>query len=324
MAILKSALFAIGWILAFVWIGARITQVNGEGVAGTLGVGVSVEVGEQVFWGVGKCSTCHAIGTQGRSVRGPNLGQSAIGPELVLRASERAAERSAATGREFTAMDYLIESIAEPSAYVVDGFKNEMPQVWEPPIGLIADQIASVLLYLQTLGGTPDPSLVVLPPEIRDATGVTEDLTAWAPYLGGDSIAGRELFYNADGNALCYKCHTVREEGGTTGPELTNVAGTRTAQFIVDAILQPSVEIAGGYESVLIQTTDGRILNGVIGRETADSLWLADAEGIESALAVADIARRRVEETSLMPGDFAEAMTLTQFHDLLAYLQTLR
>jgi len=33
---------------------------------------------------------------------------------------------------------------------------------------------------------------------------------------------------------------------------------------------------------------------------------------------------RRTEETSLMPGDFAEAMTLTQCHDLLAYLQTLR
>ena len=324
MAILKSALFAVCWILVFVWIGSLITRVNGEGVAGTLGVGVSVEVGEQVFWGVGKCGTCHAIGAQGSSVRGPNLGQSAIGAELVPRAIERAAERSAATGQEFTAMDYLIESITEPGAYVVDGFKNEMPQVWEPPIGLIADQITSVLLYLQTLGGTADPSLVVLPPEIRRATGVAEDLAAWAPYLEGDSVAGRALFFDAGGAALCYKCHTVGAEGGTTGPELTNIAGTRTAQFIVEAILQPSLEIAGGYETVLIQTTDGRILNGVVGRETADSLWLADSEGIVSVLAVSDIARRRTEETSLMPGDIAEGLTLTQFHDLLAYLQTLR
>jgi len=324
MAILKSALFAVCWIAAFVWIGSRITKVNGEMVAGTLGEGVSVEVGEQVFWGVGKCGTCHAVGPRGSSVRGPNLGQSAVGPVLMMRAAERAAERSAALGRDFTAMDYLIESIAEPSAYVVDGFKDEMPQVWEPPIGLIADQIASTLLYMQTLGGTPDPSLVVLPAVIRDATGVTEDLAAWAPYLDGDSVAGRELFLDPNGRALCSKCHAVQGEGGIAGPELTNIAGTRTAQFIVEAILQPSVVIAGGYESVLIQTTDGRILNGVIGRETPDSIWLTDAEGVESVLAVAAIARRRVEETSLMPGDLAEALTMKEFHDLLAYLQTLR
>ncbi len=324
MAILKSALFAACWIAAFVWIGSAITKVNGETVAGTLGVGVSVEVGEQVFWGVGKCGTCHALGPQGSSVRGPNLGQSAVGPELAMRAEERAAERSATLGREFTAMEYLIESIAEPSAYVVDGFKDEMPKVWEPPIGLIADQIAAVLLYMQTLGGTADPSLVVLPAEIRDATGVTEDLTAWAPYLDGDSVAGRELFFDPTSGALCSKCHTVQAEGGTVGPELTNIAGTRTAQFIVEAILRPSQVIAGGYESVLIQTTDGRILNGVIGRETADSVWLVDAEGIESVLPVAAIGRRRVEEMSLMPGDLAEVLTMTEFHDLLAYLQTLR
>jgi quinoprotein glucose dehydrogenase len=108
------------------------------------------------------------------------------------------------------------------------------------------------------------------------------------------------------------------------GPDLTAVAGTRTAQFIVEAVLEPNAEIAGGYESILIQTTDGRILDGVVRRETQDSLWLADEEGIESVLATAAIARRRVQETSLMPGDFALLLTVAELHDLLAYLETLR
>jgi hypothetical protein len=41
-------------------------------------------------------------------------------------------------------------------------------------------------------------------------------------------------------------------------------------------------------------------------------------------LAVADIARRRIQEVSLMPGNLAEVLTVTQLHDLLAYLLTLQ
>jgi putative heme-binding domain-containing protein len=89
-------------------------------------------------------------------------------------------------------------------------------------------------------------------------------------------------------------------------------------------VLQPSVEIASGYESILIQTAAGQILDGVVQRETSDSLWLASAEGEVMVLAVTDIARRRIQEVSLMPGNLAEVLTVTQLHDLLAYLLTLQ
>ena len=324
MAAVKISFFTVVLIGVFIWLGAGITRVSGEGASATLGEGLSVENGEQIFWGPGKCSTCHSIGTRGSNVRGPNLGESRQGPELAIRADERAAERVVALGHEVTGTEYLIESIAEPSAYVVDGFKDEMPRVYDPPIGLGPDQIASVIMYLQTIGGAPDPSAIVLPPVIREATSGTEGVEAWAPYLDGDSILGRALFFDLAGPAPCAKCHSVGSEGGDVGPDLSAIAGIRTAQFIIEAILEPSAEIAGGYESVLIQTTDGRILDGVIRRETQDSLWLVDGEGIESALAISAIARRRVQDTSLMPGDFAQLLTVAELHDLLSYLETLR
>ena len=324
MAAFKVSIFTVVLIGLFIWLGAGITRVAGEGASAALGEGLSVENGEQIFWGPGKCSTCHSIGPRGSAVRGPNLGESRQGPELAIRANERAAERALALGHEVTGTEYLVESIAEPSAYVVDGFKDEMPRAYEPPISLGPDQIASVIMYLQTIGGAPDPSAIVLPPVIREATSGTEAAEAWAPYLDGDSTLGRALFFDLAGPAPCSKCHSVGGEGGDVGPDLTAVAGVRTAQFIVESILEPSAGIAGGYESVLIETTDGRILDGVIRRETQDSVWLADGEGIESVLAIADIARRRVQETSLMPEDFARLLTVAQLHDLLSYLETLR
>jgi putative heme-binding domain-containing protein len=116
----------------------------------------------------------------------------------------------------------------------------------------------------------------------------------------------------------------VEDRGGDVGPELTSIAGTRTAQFIVESILQPSIEIASGYESILVQMNDGRILDGVLRRETTDSLWLGTSEGDVVALALGEVARRREQEVSLMPGNFAEILTVDQLHDLLAYLRTLR
>lgn len=324
MAILKVFSFTLLLIVLFIWSGHRITQISGEGAFTVLGSGISVDNGEQIFWGQGKCSTCHSIGDRGGSVRGPNLGQSIVGPDIAIRAVERANERSVVLGQEITATDYLVESIADPTAFLVDGFKDEMPKVYEPPISLNPEQITSVILYLQSQGGDSDLSAVQLPSVIRLAAELSNNVEPWTPYIDGDSVAGRELFFDLAGPAPCAKCHIVNGEGGNVGPELTNIAGTRTAQFIVESILQPSKQIAGGYESILIQMLDGRLLDGVVKRETEDSLWLATADGVEFAVSTENIDRRRIQELSLMPSDFAEVLSVTSLHDLMAFLQTLQ
>ena len=99
MAILKVFSFTLLLIVLFIWSGHRITQISGEGAFTVLGSWISVDNGEQIFWGQGKCSTCHSIGDRGGSVRGPNLGQSIVGPDIAIRAVERANERSVVLGR---------------------------------------------------------------------------------------------------------------------------------------------------------------------------------------------------------------------------------
>ncbi|MFQ5680182.1 MAG: hypothetical protein ACE5HP_12070 [Gemmatimonadota bacterium] len=321
---IKAPLFTVALVALFVWAGEVVTRASGAGVAVPLGEGVSVETGEQVFWGPGKCHTCHSIGTRGSSIRCPNLGPARGEEAIGLRAVDRARERGAELGQEMSPTEYLVESITDPSAHVVEGYKDEMPKVYEPPISLTGDQITSVILYLQSQGGTPDPKEIVLPPEVRLASRAGAGATPWEPYLEGDSARGRELFFDVEGPAPCAKCHRVGEAGGDVGPELTSVAGTRTAQFILESILEPSKEIASGYEPVLIQTRTGRILDGIVRRETADSVWLVTAEGEEIPLALSDVERRRDQELSVMPGDFAQTLSVKDLHDLLAFLMTLQ
>lgn len=322
--LVEIPLFVIVLIALFVWAGDVVTRAAGATRRAAPGEGISLENGERIFWSTGKCHTCHAVGSEGRSVRGPNLGDSEQGPALAVRAVARARARSAALGREISPADYLVESLTEPGAFVTEGFKDEMPVVYEPPIALTADELTSVVLYLQSLGGEPDLEAITIPPAVR-AHGLRRELaTPWEPYLDGDSARGRALFFDRTGPAACVTCHRVGDHGGSVGPELTGVAGTRTAAFIVESLLEPSASIANGYETVLVELTSGRLVDGIVRRETADSVWLATSTGEELAFAAGDVQRRRTQETSLMPENLAELLTVRQLHDLLAFLRTLQ
>ncbi|HSM09307.1 MAG TPA: hypothetical protein VLA33_09855 [Gemmatimonadota bacterium] len=319
----RVALFVVVLVAAFVWAGGVLSRASGETRRAAPGEGVSAENGELIFWGSGKCHTCHAVGTRGRSVRGPDLGVASDGEAMMTRAARRAAERSAARGREMSATDYLVEALVDPGAYVVEGFKDEMPAIHEPPIQLDPDELRSVVLYLQTLGDAPDPAAIELPSEVLRASRAAPVVTPWQPYLEGEPERGRALFFDPDGPARCAGCHRVGDEGGDIGPELTAVAGTRTLPSIVESLLQPAASIPAGYESELIETTGGRIFDGLVVRETADSLWLVTALEEEYAVALEEVARRRTQDTSLMPDDLARRLSVRQFHDLVAYLRTL-
>ncbi|MBI4082489.1 MAG: c-type cytochrome [Candidatus Lambdaproteobacteria bacterium] len=317
------AVFVLAVTALFVYVGEVVTHVSGGVVAQAPVEGVSAEAGEAVYFGKGKCSTCHSIGDRGSAIRGPNHGVSAqFDTPMGLRAEERARERSQATGRPFTATEYLVESIVDPGAYVVSGYKNEMPLVYRPPIALKPDEVRAVILFLQSLGGEVSSEAIKLPETILRAADESR-AAPWAPYLKGDPQAGAALFFDEESKAGCARCHTVNGRGRDVGPELSTVAGTRTPQFIVESILQPSAVIASGFEPYLVETRDGRYRTGVLKARNDRGLTLKTERGELLIIPAADIREVAPQETSIMPGSFADDLSLTQFHDVLAFLLTL-
>jgi mono/diheme cytochrome c family protein len=109
-------------------------------LSGNLSTADMVKVGREIMEGKGMCLTCHTIGKTG-ALRFPDL--AGIG----ARAGTREPGKSD--------VDYLVESLYEPTAYVVEGFPPAMPPVNMPPIGLTDQEILSVIATLQSLGGKP-------------------------------------------------------------------------------------------------------------------------------------------------------------------------
>jgi len=140
-----------------------------------------VKVGREIMEGKGICLTCHTIGKTG-ALRFPDL--AGIGTQAKSRVPG------------LSDVDYLAQSLYEPTAFVVPGFPPAMPPVNQPPIGLTDQEILAVIAALQTLGGTPtvtmqtthrylkgagEPSGLPAPPAASDAPAKPQPLPRKAP-----------------------------------------------------------------------------------------------------------------------------------------------
>jgi putative heme-binding domain-containing protein len=311
-------LLALG---GFVLVSTVITDISGGTEAAVASAGVNPEAGEAIYWGKGKCGTCHSLGDQGSAVRGPNHANI-----CAVARDQRVSERQAAGATNIQdATDYLVESMADPDVYIVEGYSAAMPKAYLPPISLTSEEIMAVITYMQAQGCEPDPAAIVLPPEVLAAE--TEKDASGAPFslvVTGDAGAGKSLFFDATGVAGCGTCHVVAGEGAQVGPDLTDVAALQTTEYIFESIMNPSAKIAsGGYEPILLQMKDGSRISGIIVEETETSMTIKDKEGNVTPVNRADIERERryPDEPSIMPGNYGELLTVQQVADLIAFLQ---
>jgi len=171
---LRVPILAVAFLVAFIGGGHLLTRrPNAVSGAGADGIVVSPQTGKRLFWTRGRCSTCHRVGELGSNPRGPDLGEGEQGPAIGARAEARARERSQQSGRPCSATDYLVESLLEPGAYLVSGYKNEMPPAHQPPVDLGPDEIRALVAYLQSLGGRVDLTEIRLPAVLGDGTRVS-------------------------------------------------------------------------------------------------------------------------------------------------------
>ena len=300
----------------YLWIGYSITELPGGGRRPPAAVDVSPEGGEAIYWGKGRCFTCHSVGGQGSAVRGPNHGQ--FGEKFPLpmgaRAAERAKERSEKEGKDFTAVDYLVESLASPGAYVVNGYKNEMAVVYAPPISLSLKEIKAIVAYLMSLGGDLDmPAIDTTPAELTQA--FYSKIAAAAEAGGGDPSAGAIVYEDN-----CSECHTLAEEGGEVGPALDGISA-KGLKFISEAILQPTKIQTKGFETYVAVDKDGRQTIGLKTRDEGGEVDITKANGDVITIAKGDIKDIKIDDTkSVMPDDLSEAMTVKDYQDILSFL----
>jgi putative heme-binding domain-containing protein len=149
------------------------------------------------------------------------------------------------------------------------------------------------------------------------------DVAGWAKRLAkvdwpnGDAGRGRLVFVKTD----CAACHSGSQ---AIGPDLQGVAGRFSRDDLFTAIVQPSKDISPRYRTALLETTAGKVYQGIILYESVDGLILQTGPATTVRLRGDQIAERRASPLSLMPTGLIDRLDAGEIADLYAYLRTLR
>jgi len=202
----------------------------------------------------------------------------------------------------------------------------------------VGHAMVSALVKSQVTIGEPDAkrlaeTLDKYPPDVRNAArpllarlqelqkARIERLRQLEPLLsaGGDIGRGRRVFFGE--KVACYHCHTIGNQGGHVGPDLTAVGAIRSGHDILEAIVFPSASFVPGFEIYNVETkTD--TYSGVRGQDTADAITLVTGPNAEIRIPRKQIVSIKPSSISLMPEGLDESITRAEFIDLLAFLQS--
>ena len=93
---------------------------------------------------------------------------------------------------------------------------------------------------------------------------------------------------------------------------------------MLEAITFPSATIARNFEPYTVITNDGRLVSGVVSRETVDSIYLRTTEREEIRVPRKAIDEMRLSNVSIMPKGLERTLSRTELANVIAFLQSLR
>lgn len=143
-----------------------------------------------------------------------------------------------------------------------------------------------------------------------------------APYHyaleGGDWRSGWNVFHQHPAMA-CVRCHKLDDLGGEAGPELTEIAKDNDLVYLLESIIKPSARIAPGFETAVINKTDGTTVVGTILERTEEHISLKLPHSPNLQIARSEIASATSMPSS-MPEIFQTLLTPKELRDVMAYL----
>jgi quinoprotein glucose dehydrogenase len=122
----------------------------------------------------------------------------------------------------------------------------------------------------------------------------------------------------------CLRCHKAAGEGvGEVGPDLTGIGSRQKRDYLLESIIEPSKQIAKGFETVELTLTNGQIRAGVLRSEDAREVRLMTAEGALIVVPKSKIEERKTGK-SAMPEDLIKHLSRKEMRDLVEFLAGLK
>jgi putative heme-binding domain-containing protein len=164
--------------------------------------------------------------------------------------------------------------------------------------------------------GIYDPDSVELSEAVVPAAEVPKFAVADVLKLRGDVKRGGEKF-----NGTCVSCHRVGDTGVEYAPNLTGWAQRQTTEVLIHSILNPSADIASGFNGTEIKTKNDLTIHGVV-LAGGDPVIIQSAGGVTQTVPKSKISSQKGLNRSLMLSADQLALSAQDVADIAAYLKT--
>lgn len=147
-----------------------------------------------------------------------------------------------------------------------------------------------------------------------------EDVVELAKDLNGADAAKGNAMYRG---ALCAACHRFGGQGGSVGPDLTNLSGRFSARDIAVAILEPSETVSDQFAFDVIELHDGSSVVGkIVGEKDLLLLVATNPYDMTQTIEIEASAVKGMKPSpvSPMPPGLIHRMNADELKALLAYL----
>lgn len=136
----------------------------------------------------------------------------------------------------------------------------------------------------------------------------------------GNPVSGKLIFTRQG----CIACHAVDQKAVQKGPYLGSAGSKFTKDYLIESVLDPNAVVAQGFQTEVVTMKDGTIHYGFVTREEDGIVDLRNIVGLLTQLKESEIVKRDHQGTSMMPAGLAGALTMEQFNDLIAYLNSMK
>jgi putative heme-binding domain-containing protein len=175
--------------------------------------------------------------------------------------------------------------------------RNGIPGTEMPPVRATDDDVWKMVAFVKKLG----------------TTGLLEKAT-------GDPIAGKAVYEGAGG---CTVCHSIGREGGSIGPDLSDVGRRRNLKYLEESLVTPDADVPIRYRAIQVVTKSGQTIAGIRLNEDDISIQLRDEKDNLRSFLKDDVRDIRRDKPSLMPA-YGSILSKKEIEDVVAYLSSLR
>jgi cytochrome c oxidase cbb3-type subunit III len=203
--------------------------------------------------------------------------------------------------------------------------------------GLVRAPTEELLIRVisQGIPGTEMPRSRLEKDQIRQVAAFVRKLGQLpSEQIAGNAQRGERLYFTK-GN--CAQCHTIKGQGGASGPDLNEIGLRRGTAYLRTALTNPEADVPKGFSAyrsdvsipenflqVRVVTKDGRRMSGVRVNEDTFSIQIRDFSHRIYSFFKADLAELHKDWGKSPMPSYREVFSKEEIDDVVAFMVSLR